>query len=228
MNWTANYSKAITFSFDDGVLQDQRLVELLNRYHLKCTFNINSGLGRKTASFQYKSIEVSRFDLEELVPLYQGHEVAMHSLSHPVLTNLSIPQIKDELFEDQRNIELVFHQKVMGMAYPFGQYDDRVIKVLRSMKIRYARTIEAALNFYLPADLYRFHPTAHFLDPKLSLILKAFFESNPTQPIMLCIWGHSFELESDDGWNYIESLFKELADHPDVFYGTNAEVLLLK
>lgn len=36
--------KAITFSYDDGVTQDIRLIELLDKYGLKCTFNLNSGL----------------------------------------------------------------------------------------------------------------------------------------------------------------------------------------
>ena len=36
--------KAITFSYDDGVTQDIRLIELLNKYDLKCTFNLNSQL----------------------------------------------------------------------------------------------------------------------------------------------------------------------------------------
>ena len=36
--------KAVTFSYDDGVTQDQRLIEIFNRCNLKCTFNLNSGL----------------------------------------------------------------------------------------------------------------------------------------------------------------------------------------
>ena len=36
--------KAVTFSYDDGVTQDRQLVELLNRYGLKATFNLNSGI----------------------------------------------------------------------------------------------------------------------------------------------------------------------------------------
>ena len=35
-------NKAFTFSFDDGVLQDIRFIELINKYGLKCTFNLNS------------------------------------------------------------------------------------------------------------------------------------------------------------------------------------------
>ena len=36
--------KYVTFSFDDGVTQDKRLVELLDKYGLKATFNLNSSL----------------------------------------------------------------------------------------------------------------------------------------------------------------------------------------
>ena len=45
-------NKAITFSFDDAVTQDIRLIELLNKYNLKCTFNVNSELlSKKVFSF---------------------------------------------------------------------------------------------------------------------------------------------------------------------------------
>lgn len=36
--------KAFNVTFDDGVLQDVRFVNLLNTYNLKGTFNLNSGL----------------------------------------------------------------------------------------------------------------------------------------------------------------------------------------
>lgn len=36
--------KTLTFSYDDGVTQERRLVELFDRYGLKATFNINSEL----------------------------------------------------------------------------------------------------------------------------------------------------------------------------------------
>lgn len=40
--WKEQKRKAVTFSYDDGVTQDIRLIEMLNRYNLKCTFNLNS------------------------------------------------------------------------------------------------------------------------------------------------------------------------------------------
>ena len=44
--------KAVTFSYDDGVQQDKRLIEILDRYSIKCTFNINSGLFDKRTSHE--------------------------------------------------------------------------------------------------------------------------------------------------------------------------------
>ena len=34
--------KALTLSYDDGVQQDIRFIEILDKYGIKCTFNINS------------------------------------------------------------------------------------------------------------------------------------------------------------------------------------------
>ena len=39
-----NKLKALTFSYDDGVEQDRRLIKLFNQYNLKATFNLNSGM----------------------------------------------------------------------------------------------------------------------------------------------------------------------------------------
>lgn len=51
--------KAVTFSFDDGVVQDRRAVALLNKYGLKGTFNLNSNyLGQGGA---YDVVEKGRF-----------------------------------------------------------------------------------------------------------------------------------------------------------------------
>jgi peptidoglycan/xylan/chitin deacetylase (PgdA/CDA1 family) len=48
--------KALTFSYDDGVLQDIRLIELFNKYGMKATFNLNSEkLGTPARSFARKS-----------------------------------------------------------------------------------------------------------------------------------------------------------------------------
>ena len=43
MRFPGGLAKALTFSYDDGVEQDIRLVEILDKYGMKGTFNLNSG-----------------------------------------------------------------------------------------------------------------------------------------------------------------------------------------
>ena len=44
-------SKAVTFSYDDGVSQDIRLSDVFERYALKCTFNLNGKIFQSYISF---------------------------------------------------------------------------------------------------------------------------------------------------------------------------------
>ena len=61
--------KAVTFSYDDGVTQDRRLVELLNRYGLKATFNLNSGIQSYAEVFENNGIRIHRLNVRELPEL---------------------------------------------------------------------------------------------------------------------------------------------------------------
>ena len=37
-------AKALTMSYDDGKVQDRRLIDIFNKYGIKGTFNLNYGL----------------------------------------------------------------------------------------------------------------------------------------------------------------------------------------
>ena len=85
--------KAITFSYDDGVTQDIRLIELFNKYGLKGTFNLNSEFlgGFNTLVRDGQTITHNKNKAEDVRHIYDGHEVAVHTLTHPFL-----PAIEDE------------------------------------------------------------------------------------------------------------------------------------
>jgi len=83
-----NKKKAITFSYDDGITQDIRLIELLNKYSLKCTFNLNSELLSKKGILMREGKRIAHYKIhtEDVKDVYEGHEVAVHTLTHPNLT----------------------------------------------------------------------------------------------------------------------------------------------
>ena len=116
--------KAITFSYDDGVTQDRRLISLLKKYDLKATFNLNSGLMSTAFCLHISNgttVSHCKPRLTEISKIYEGFEVASHTLTHPFL-----PAIVDEdeiawqVEEDRRILSEAVGYEVVGFAYPGG------------------------------------------------------------------------------------------------------------
>ena len=225
--------KAITFSMDDGVTQDIRFIELLNKYGLKCTFNVNSGLLGTLNAFHLENytIQHNKLRASQVKDVYAGHEVAVHTLTHPNLTELDEETIIRQVEEDRKALESLCGYPIIGMAYPCGgtNNDDRVAEIIKNnTPIRYARTISGTLSFELQkGNLMRFNPTLHFLDEKLNEVVDEFLALETDEPQLLYIWGHSYELDHGEiFWTRFEEVCKKLSGREDVFYGTNKEVLL--
>ena len=220
-------SKVLTFSYDDGVVQDIRLVDILNAHGLKGTFNINTGLyvpeDKKREQFR------GRLKLSEAQDLYvhSGHEVAVHALTHPFLERLPVSSVLTEILEDRQNIEKQYHTLARGMAYPFGTYNDEVVEVLRKCGVCYARTTRATEKFEWPEEWLRLHPTCHHNHPKLMEFAKRFVESSTRYPMdnwMFYVWGHSYEFDDYDNWEIIEQFADYVSNREDVWYATNIEI----
>ena len=63
--------KILTFSYDDGVESDVRLIRLWNRYGLRGTVNLNAGLLGGGSVFSYRDFTVRRLSVEQAACLYQ-------------------------------------------------------------------------------------------------------------------------------------------------------------
>ena len=67
------YRKALTFSYDDGIEQDRKLVEIFNRYGMKATFNLNTGIQSPESNFEIEGVHINRMKQDGLAELYKGH-----------------------------------------------------------------------------------------------------------------------------------------------------------
>ena len=226
-------NKAITFSFDDGVLQDVRTVEILNRYGLKSTFNLTSGLLGVNMQLHIGNnvyVDHNKVLPAQVKDVYAGHEVAVHTVKHPNLTTLSEEEIVEQVEGDRETLSELCGYPVVGMAYPCGgvNNDDRVADVLRRRTpIRYSRTITSTHNFDLQENLLRFNPTVYWVESCLEEIVDEFLALKTDKPQLLYIWGHSYEADGFAiNWERFEKICAKLAKKSDIFYGTNKEVLL--
>ena len=211
-------SKALTFSYDDGVTQDKRLMEIFRKNGLKGTFNINSGLLGK-----------DRRPAEEVVNAYDPEyfEVACHGVTHPDFTKCDDAVLMAQTVYDRKNLEALLGRPIHGMAYPYGAYDARVITALKNAGIYYARTVKGTLNFEMPSEWLAWNPTCHHNNANLKSLADQFIEpSTRRAPQLFYVWGHAYEFDNDDNWNVIEEFAEKLSGHEHIWYATNMEIYL--
>lgn len=223
--------KALTFSYDDGITQDIRLIELLNRYGLKCTFNLNSEFLslRGTLMRNGKRIAHYKIHKEDVRRIYEGHEVAVHTLTHPSLAECEDAEVIRQVEQDRLNLSELAGYEVVGMAYPNGSHDERVAGLIREHTgVKYSRTVTSTENFDLQENLIQFNPTVKHLSFDTMMALgQKFVDLKPDKPQIFYVWGHAYEMDyEEDYWVRLEEFCKLVSGKDDIFYGTNKEVLL--
>ncbi len=223
--------KAVTFSFDDGVVQDRRVIEIFNKYGLKGTFNLNSALLglRETLVRNGKTVDYSKVEPDELPETYKGHEIAVHTLTHPRLYGIADETLVYQTEEDRLALSLLAGYEVVGMAYPFGDCDGHIAEVVKNKTgVKYARTVKSTPDFDLPKDPYQLNPSVYYIHTEDMFRLgREFLELKCDTPKLFYVWGHAYELDADYlSWELFEEFCAMMSRKDDIFYGTNKDVLL--
>lgn len=203
--------KALTFSYDDGQIYDRRLVELFNRYGLKATFHLNSGI-LDTDGFVTKA---------ELSKLYVGHEIACHGVRHEYPTHLAQERLVQEFYQDRLTLEQCTGAIIRGCSYAFGEYDDNVVDTLRRLGFAYSRTVESTGGFKVPADFLKWTPSCHHNDAFEGMAERFLNKPDYQKCPLLYVWGHSFEFEREQTWEKMEAFCEKVHGRDDVWYTTN-------
>lgn len=229
--------KVLTMSYDDGKFADRRLVSIFNKYGIKGTFNLNSGLVD----------DGIRIPASEWPELYKGHEVATHTATHPTIARCPATQIVTEYLEDKKFLESVMGYPVRGHAYPNGSYSKQVEDIMASLGIKYGRIIsdyyaeEYATRqavtecgfevvgdtngFAFPTNYYEWKPTCHH-NHNLLGFGQAFKDLKKKQNLyMMYVWGHSYEFDRDDNWDMMEQFCEMISGQDDIWYATNIEIV---
>lgn len=225
MRFPGGKSKALTLSYDDGVRQDKRLLQIMQQHGLKGTFNINSECYAKEGDTRS-----NRMSRSEAVALYRdsGMEVAVHAAHHPFLEQLPENLCTWEILNDRKNLESDFGGFIRGMAYPFGTTSDSVVASLKQCGIAYARSTLTTEGFGIPTDWLRLRATCHHANPRLMELAKKFVEQkNERGPMLFYLWGHSYEFDYDkphNNWGVIEAFAAYMGGREDIWYATNIEI----
>lgn len=222
-------AKAFSLSYDDGVVQDRKLVEMYNRYQVKCTFNLGYGvLGYKQVVDVpgKRRTDISKVEPEEVQELYKNQEVGGHSLYHSDLTALGSPYAMYEILEDKKQLEKLVQRPLKMFAYPFGFFNEEVKDMLKTAGYKGARTVKSMYSFELPEDPFEWNPTCHHKDERLMDLADKFIHEPAFKPELFYVWGHGYEFDGDDNWQIMEDLLQYLQQgREEIWFASNGEIL---
>ena len=218
--------KAVTLSYDDGVIFDKKLIEIMDKYGLKGTFNINSGRYAKNEG-ERRMTEKTAYELYA----NSHHEVAVHGVNHLSIGEVPIATGTMDIVNDRLNLEKTYGKQIRGMAYANGSVGDNAEQILTCAGIRSSRTTKTTEKFDIPSNWLKLDPTCHHNNPRLMELAKEFVEYKQRDytPAHRCLlfylWGHSYEFNDNNNWEIIEQFASYVGGRDEeIWYATNIEI----
>lgn len=209
----------VTQCWDDGVHDDIGVIDILRKHQAKGTFNFNPSLHQKfrRLSWHYENPtgitkDVFRLGTDELKQVYEGFDIAGHSMTHPRPLEITLENWRSEVADCKKWLEDFFGFEVRGFAYPFGQFNDAVKDVVRECGHTYARTTQYAEQPFPPEDPMALASHCHFLSPDFMKIFERVRDEDGT----FYFWGHSYELCTGEMWSDFEAKIRTISETPGV------------
>ncbi len=114
----------ISISFDCAYGADYtvELLDVLDKYNVKCTFFAVEFWVKKYPEMVVEIIN-------------RGHEIGTHSKTHPNMSKLNKTQIKEELESSINAITALTNGAITLFRPPYGDYDNEVIEVAESLNL---------------------------------------------------------------------------------------------
>jgi len=210
--------------WDDGVVNDIRLIELLKKYHAKATFNLNPGFHAEKrtpgewmpveySDWSYKGFRGGKVGRNEMLSIYKGFQVASHCMRHQNADEHPLAEFVKAALDARHFLEDLFQQECPGFAWPCGITTPETADALRDAGFAYGRTVantDRVEDYKHPMLL---NSSCHFQDGNF---YRRFREARERNGVFY-FWGHSYEMIDSEGlWDQFERKLAMLSADPEV------------
>jgi len=187
----------ISLSFDDGHELDFKVAEVLRHYGLTATFY--------WSMYNQKYQVMSQEKMLQFVAKYPEMEIAQHSLTHQILTRITMEQCIEEIEKGKQWHFNMFGKDPEMFAYIRGYYTPLIAKMVREFGYIGARTIKSEKK--LPDELKTFE-----MDGSLHLYHGEVLDRGgvKTWPNVRSYFLHSWEVEKYNDWRMLEVFLSTL------------------
>ena len=227
--------KYFTLSFDDGITQDLKIIDICKKYNFyACSFNINTGLCGANWDWvgkRYNRPDVShiRFTEKEIKSgIYDGFDVEGHTRNHTTVKKYD-DDIDTLISEIEGNAEDIFEltgKKPKGMAWASSNYSytqTTAEKICKHTSIRFSRGASSTYNFRLPETFMNWQPTCSIIDKNLFYFADKFINAKSDEDMIFYVWGHGYELDVFNLYDDLEKLIKMMSENDDIICISNAD-----
>ena len=208
--------------WDDGVVNDIRLIGLLRKYKAKATFNLNPGaMPEHTATPRWRKLDDTcwsyngfingKVGLVEMKEIYEDFQVASHGWVHKGGSVPADEFIKDAM-DARKYLEDVFQRECRGYAWPCGDYTPRAAKQLQDAGFLYGRTTKYTDCVGVTDSPLHLDSSCHFMDRTFCEKFQAAKEQNG----IFYFWGHAYEMLDCEGlWDQFEQKLAMICADPE-------------
>lgn len=228
--------KAVTFSYDDCLDTDTRLIEIFNKYGIKGTFNLVTNVFNNASEARRAEIKAR----------YEGFETANHTQTHPrmyltqdetingtVYHPISLQECEENIANGFNDIDTLFGGTCQGLVWPYtapsqrSDYNELMEYIKTQTNTKYIRPVtERGADFSLPEDWYNWMPNCHHNNSE-QMAHNFIKEENDGELKLLYIWGHTYEFDRTPelfSWDDMEQLCKTLSEQNDMWFASNIEI----
>lgn len=126
--------KPVLLTFDDGYVDNvEEAMPILAKYNFPATLFMSPGMVEDASYLNWEQVK----QLQEA-----GWDIQPHGMTHPHLPKLSAEQQAYEITEARKLIEEKLGTQAEVFCYPYGEYNQTTLKLLKEHGFRYAFTID--------------------------------------------------------------------------------------
>ena len=143
-------SKTVTITFDDGFASNwEGAAPVMREWGCRAINYLVADRIGKTSDWEAAEGGEARTLMDEAQVrdwLAAGHWIGAHTCTHPRLSRISRDRAKEEIVSSRKKLEDMFGTAIDHFAYPYGDYDDAVVDLVREAGFRTAGTMDLGVN----------------------------------------------------------------------------------
>ena len=173
-------SHAIAITFDDGFLSNlEAAVPSMKECGARAINYLVADRIGKRSDWETAEGGESRPLMDDLQIrdwMAAGNWIGAHTCTHPRLSKIPRDRAREEIFSSKKKLEDQSGQPIEHFAYPFGDYDDAVVEMVREAGFKTAVTMDRGMNDRNTDPLRLKRWTARYPTRTLGALLKKLFQ----------------------------------------------------